>query len=107
MTHRESGPNQELVAAITEASGIREVIRETASDKAISALLSHLNVIETESVGTKKSKIVSSVAKDLAHIHEVLRKKTPLESLSNNQGIQFHLHVPQLKKLDDYDVVDV
>lgn len=78
--------------------------KQDAADEAIHLLTVALGLLPEKLSDRKiKAKEVSSVAKDMAQIHETLRKKTPIEQ----SNITFHLHAPEQKSIDDYEIIDV
>lgn len=91
------GPNEELQKVIDNQ-------KQDAADKAIQILTEALGILPDKLNDKKiKAKEVSSVAKDMAQVHETLRKKSPIEQ----SNIQFHVWAPKQKVVEDYEVIDV
>jgi len=95
----------ELKRVIDEKKVQLQQNRETAESLAVDALLSHLKILP-DHIGNKKSKTISSVAKDMAAISNMMGNgRDP--SGTNSAGMHLHLYAPKIKTLEDYDIIDI
>lgn len=96
----------------TQSEELKEVIasvnlkRATVEDKAIDALLESIEIMKPQLAEVNKPKVLSSIARDMAGVARDLRGSRGEEE-GFNKGVHLHLHVPRIKTLDDYEVIDV
>jgi predicted transcriptional regulator len=96
---RGSNKNEELVRVKTEMQDKRKDVE----DKAISALVESLEIMTPKLADVRKPKVLSSIAKDMAFIADKMRPASEREGLVTPQ---IHFHIPDRKKLSDYEVID-
>jgi hypothetical protein len=80
--------------------------RETAESAAVETLLTSLNLIPGLLVNTKKPKVLSGIAKDMAIIaNQMANKNTGPDG--NAPAMHLHLYAPKQKEVKDYEIIDV
>lgn len=81
-----------------------EKVRNNVSKRAGKGLLAALDAINNKDLNREEAKVVSGIAKDLASVFE---KITPEIKKEKEQNVHLHLHVPKMKEVSDYEVIDV
>lgn len=99
-------PVPELKRVIQKVKSDNELNRETAEGNAISLLLTSLNLLPDALARTKKAKIISSVAKDMAAIANQMSNPDDKDG-NGERAMHLHLYRPQMKEVDNYEVIDV
>jgi hypothetical protein len=100
-----SGNNKEFSHEL--AADIKKVatgIKGDISSKALDVLMSSLGVVETK-VGAAKATDASTIAKNMAIVHEKMSPRS--EGLSNSNHILIQINAPNQRSEDAYEAMEV
>lgn len=78
--------------------------RKDAEDKAVSALVESLAIMQPQLADVRKPKVLSSIAKDMAIIADKMR---PAHEREGSGIPHIHFHIPDMKKVKDYEIIDL
>lgn len=81
---------------------------QAAHNKAIDVLTASLEQLEIHLPMIRKPEALADVAgKTMKVIDSVRREKLERSKTDKNKSVQYHFYIPQQKKLQDYDIIDV
>lgn len=98
--------DEEVKALVKKTRSQTELNRESAESVAVSTLLDALNLIPDNLERPKKAKQISSVAKDMAMISNMMGNRNNPDG-KGERAMHVHLYGPRQKKVSDYDIIDV
>lgn len=100
------GDVPELKELVQKVKGQNELNRATAESLAVESLLASLNLLPRALASTTKAKDISSVAKDMAMVSNMMGNKDDKDG-KGERTMHLHLYAPKMKETKDYEIIDV
>lgn len=96
--------DENLHPLVQKKRGQVEGKRDQAEELAIDTVLESLGLLGSMVGEIRKPKDLSQIAKDMASVAEKIRGRGSKEA---ERQVHLHLYAPQMKKVEDYEVIDV
>jgi len=78
--------------------------RAQAEESAIDAVIESLGLLSGQIAEVKKPKELASIARDMASVAEKIRGRSIVDG---EKQVHLHLYAPKMKKVEDYEIIDV
>lgn len=98
------GRHPELFEAVQKKKNQVEGKRAEAEELAIDAVVESLGLLTNKIPDIAKPKELASIARDMATVADKIRGRSSGEK---DTQVHVHLYAPQMKKVEDYEVIDV